>query len=132
MKLKQVGWLNMNNKGQVLIFFVLIIPILMLGSTYIIDNVYIAYHTNKLNEINNLVIKDASINKLSTDEIKEYINKNDEDVEVEFIMISSDKLEINLSKEIKSFFGIVIGKETYTIKSKKTMDIIREDVPIYQ
>ena len=122
----------MNNKGQVLIFFVLIIPILMLGSTYIIDNVYIAYHTNKLNEINNLVIKDASINKLSTDEIKEYINKNDEDVEVEFIMISSDKLEINLSKEIKSFFGIVIGKETYTIKSKKTMDIIREDVPIYQ
>jgi len=132
MKLQQVGWLNMNNKGQVLVLFVLIIPILMLGAAYIIDNIYIAYHTNKLNEINNLVIKDASINKLSTDEIEEYVKKNDKDIEVEFIMVTSDKLKINLSKQIKSFFGIVIGRDTYTLKSSKTIDIIQDDVPIYQ
>jgi len=112
--------------------FVLIIPILMLGAAYIIDNIYIAYHTNKLNEINNLVIKDASINKLSTDEIEEYVKKNDKDIEVEFIMVTSDKLKINLSKQIKSFFGIVIGRDTYTLKSSKTIDIIQDDVPIYQ
>jgi len=122
----------MNNKGQVLVLFVLIIPILMLGAAYIIDNIYIAYHTNKLNEINNLVIKDASINKLSTDEIEEYVKKNDKDIEVEFIMVTSDKLKINLSKQIKSFFGIVIGRDTYTLKSSKTIDIIQDDVPIYQ
>lgn len=122
----------MNNKGQVLIFFVLIIPILLLGAAYIVDNTYIAYHINKLNGINSLVIKDASINNLTVDEIEEYIKKNDQDIKVESVMITNDKIEINLSKEIKSLFGIIIGKDTYTLKSSKTLDIFNENVPIYQ
>jgi len=130
MRLKLVGWLNMNNKGQVLIVFLLIIPVLMLGAVYIIDNIYIAYNTNKLNEINSLVINDAVINDLSAEEIREYIKKNDKDIEVEFILISTDKIEIRLSKKIKSLFGIVVGKKDYTITSNKTMKII--DKPVYQ
>ena len=122
----------MNNKGQVLIFFVLIIPILLLGAVYIIDNIYISYNTNKLNQINSLVIKDASIQKLTVDEIKEYINKNDENIEVEFISIDSSKIEIKLNKTIKSLFGSIFGNNVYTLTSSKSIDIMGEDIPIYQ
>ena len=67
---------------------------------------------------------------MSTSEIREYIKKNDEGIEIEFILISTDKVEIKLSKKIKSLFGIVVGKKSYTIKSNKTMKIM--DKPIYQ
>lgn len=122
----------MNNKGQVLIFFVLIIPVLLLGAVYIVDNIYISYNTNKLNQINSLVIKDASIRKLTPTEIKEYLKKNDESIEIDFILIDSNKIEIKLNKPIKSLFGSIFGNNSYTLTSSKTMDIMDEDVPIYQ
>lgn len=122
----------MNNKGQVLIFFVLIIPLLMLGAAYIVDNVYISYHTNKLNQINSLVIKDASINSFTVSEIEDYVKKNDQDIEVELISIDDSKIEIRLNKTIKSFFGNIIGKNSYTLTSFRTIDITNEDLPLYQ
>lgn len=123
----------MNNRGQVLIFFVLIIPLLILGAAYIVDNIYISYNTNKLNGINNLVIKDASINNMSEGEIREYIKKNDKDIKIEKIIMSNDKLQIKISKEIKSLFGRIIGKNTYNLTSSKEIDIkTNEDIPIYQ
>lgn len=122
----------MNNKGQVLILFVLIIPILLLGVTYIIDNIYISYHTNKLNGINSLVIKDAEINELDSEKIEKYIKKNDNDIEIELIKINENKIEIKLSKRIKSIFGIIIGKDSYTIKSSKTKVISNDNIPDYQ
>ena len=121
----------MNNKGQVLILFVLIIPILLLGAVYIIDNTYLAYNKNKLNQINDLVIKDAAIRNMGVDEIKDYINKNDKDIEVEFILVSAEEVQINLKKEVSSYFGNVTGRNNYTITSKRTFKI-NNDNPIYQ
>lgn len=121
----------MNNKGQVLILFILIIPVLLLGAAYIIDNVYISYHTNKLNGINSLVINDVITNKLDSNEIKEYIKKNDKDINIETIEINENKIKIKLSKRIKSIFGIIIGNENYDITSSKTMDIPK-NTPVYQ
>lgn len=115
----------MNNKGQVLVLFVLIIPVLILGMAYIIDNVYILYHTNKLNNINSLVIKDASINNLSREEIIEYVKKNDENIEI-IVDISDNKIAITLEKKLKSIFGGIIGKNSYNLKSTKTMPIVDE------
>lgn len=122
----------MNNKGQVLIFFILIIPLLLIGVAYITDNIYIAYHTNQLNQINSLVIKDTEIQNLNTETVEEYIKKNDSTIEVEFVFVSSEKIEIILKKEIKSLFGSIIGKKSYTLTSKKSVDITNKDLPLYQ
>lgn len=122
----------MNNKGQVLVLFVLIIPLLLLGAAYIIDNTYISYNTNKLNQINSLVIKDAAINKMTVEEIKEYIAKNDKDIEIDLVLVDSNKIEINLKKNINSLFGNIIGKSSYTLTSKKSLNITLEDGPLYQ
>lgn len=122
----------MNNKGQVLIFFVLIIPLVVIGIAYIVDNCYIAYHTNQLNQINSLVIKDTEIQNLNADTVEEYIKKNDETIKVEFILVSSQRVEITLKKDIKSLFGSVIGKKNYTLTSKKSVDITNKDLSLGQ
>ena len=122
----------MNNKGQALIFFVLILPLLLLLAAYIVDNTYIAYNTNKLNQINKLIVKDAVINKMTKEEIKEYEEKNDKDIKIDFMFVSSDKVELTLKKEIKSLFGSIIGKDHYTLTSKESFDYTNDDFPPYQ
>ncbi len=122
----------MNNKGQALIFFVLILPLLLLLAAYIVDNTYIAYNTNKLNQINKLIVKDAVINKMTKEEIKEYVEKNDKDIKIDFMFVSSDKVELTLKKEIKSLFGSIIGKDHYTLTSKESFDYTNDDFPPYQ
>ncbi len=122
----------MNNKGQALIFFVLILPLLLLLAAYIVDNTYIAYNTNKLNQINKLIVKDAVINKMTKEEIKEYVEKNDKDIKIDFMFVSSEKVELTLKKEIKSLFGSIIGKDHYTLTSKESFDYTNDDFPPYQ
>ena len=122
----------MNNKGQALIFFVLILPLLLLLASYIVDNTYIAYNTNKLNQINKLIVKDAVINKMTKEEIKEYVEKNDKDIKIDFMFVSSGKVELTLKKEIKSLFGSIIGKDHYTLTSKESFDYTNDDFPPYQ
>ena len=68
----------MNNKGQVLIVFVLLMPLLIVLGAYIVDSSYIAYHVNKLNGINSLAINEAKNNDLDIFEVKDYVTKNDE------------------------------------------------------
>ena len=114
----------MNNKGQVLVLFILIIPVLMLGAAYIVDNIYISYHTNRLNNINSLVIKDTTINKLTEEDIVEYVNKNDADINVEVIYVDSNKIKITLTKRIKSIFGGIIGKSYYDLNSTKSLNLV--------
>lgn len=132
MRLKLLGWLSMNNKGQVLIIFILLIPILLLGAAYVVDNIYISYHTNKLNGINSMISSDISTNNIDIIEISDYVKKNDKNISVEVIVISDTEVKINLSKKINSLFGAIIGKNFYTLSSSKTAKIIKKDAPIYQ
>ncbi len=122
----------MNKKGQVLILFVLIIPVLVLLSAYIVDNVYIAYNRNRLNQINKLVIEDASKGNLEIDDISEYVNKNDEDIDVKFVYLGDDEVEIILKKDIKSLFGRIIGQDSYSLTSDKKLKMKTNDGPLYQ
>lgn len=113
----------MNNKGQVLVVFILIIPLLLLLGAYIVDTSYISYHTNKLNGINSLIINDAKEKNLTITEIEEYVSINDKDIEIEVLEVTSTKIEISLKKEIKSLFGNIIGKKSYILTSVKTINI---------
>jgi len=113
----------MNSKGQVLVLFVLIIPILILGAAYIVDNVYISYHTNRLNNINSLVIKDAVMKELDEEQIVEYVNQNDENINTE-IRYYNFNLKITLTKRIKSIFGRIVGKNYYDLTSIKSLSVV--------
>ncbi len=122
----------MNNKGQVLVIFILIIPLLLVALAYVVDNTYIAYHMNKLNQLNYLVLNDASKMELTNAEISDYVHKNDSEVRVDEISITSNKIEIILKKEIKSIFGNIIGIKNYELVSKKNITVEVSNEPLYQ
>ena len=47
----------MNNKGQVLVLFIIILPILLLGCACLVDSSYMLYQKNRLDNINYDVMK---------------------------------------------------------------------------
>lgn len=90
----------MNNKGQVLVIFVILIPIIILLFTLVIDigNMYI----EKRNINNNLKYAIEYSNKNNTN-IEEILNKNLDNIEINYY----DE-EIKVSKK---YNGIFIKKD---------------------
>ena len=109
----------MNNKGQTLIIFVILVPIIITMMALVVD----------VGMLENKVLKTKNIVDVA---IKEYFNK-EEDVTVisktlEENDISTDKLIIkrtdnevvvNLEYEMISLFGKIVGLQKYDVKVKR-------------
>ncbi len=108
----------MNNKGQTLVIFVLLLPVFLVLFAYIVDTSILFYEKNKLDDINKMVI-DYKMHHIEENEakIKKYILRNDEKIKIEKIIMDDKKVEIYLSKKVKSLFGRIIGFHHYDIKS---------------
>ncbi|MDD6879531.1 MAG: hypothetical protein PUD59_04825 [bacterium] len=93
-----------NNRAQVLVIFIIFLPIMILFITYIFDSIRIVYEKDKLNDI-------VEISKeYDTNKICDLILKNDIEISCN---INSNKL--NVKKRIKSLFGKIIGRDYYDI-----------------
>ena len=108
----------MNNKGQTLVIFVILIPLFVLILALVIDTSIMFYHKNRLNSINKTVVN-YSMNHIEAnrDKILQYIKKNDEDIKVEVLDMNEKTITLKLSKEIHSLFGNVVKIKSYTIRS---------------
>ena len=100
----------LNNKGQSLVIFVIVLPILLLFISYVFDVITINYEKNRLNNIA-VQIKD-NVNTLTDDEIVILVNKNDKKIDVDI-----KENEIKLSKKIKGVFNKITKQEYYNINS---------------
>ena len=108
----------MNNKGQTLVIFVLLLPLFILLFACVIDASILFYEEHKLNNINQMVIEYKMYHiEANEEKVEEYIKKNDQDVHIEKITMDDEKVEIFLSKEVKSLFGQIIGLKHYDIQS---------------
>lgn len=106
-----------NNHGQVLVVFVILLPLLFLFCAYIVDVSYVSYHKNRLENIN-ILVTDYVLNNsnIGADEIGRLVRQNDKEVMITKLNLE-DNIEIELEKEVKSIFGRLIGKNTYIIKT---------------
>ena len=100
----------LNNKGQSLVIFVIVLPILLLFISYVFDVITINYERNRLNNIA-VQIKD-NVNTLTDDEIVILVNKNDKKIDVDI-----KENEIKLSKKTKGVFNKITKQEYYNINS---------------
>lgn len=108
----------MNNKGQTLIIFVILVPIIITMMALVVD----------VGMLENKVLKTKNIVDVA---IKEYFNKEDVTViskTLEENDISTDKLVIkrtdnevgvNVEYEISSLFGKIVGLQKYDVKVKR-------------
>ena len=104
----------LNNKGQSLVIFVLVLPILVLFVGYSFDVLNTNYEKNKMENLSSMV-EDSIDDGITDDEIRRLISKNDKSITI-LISRKDDTVKVELSKRIKSIFGKIIGKEYYDIK----------------
>ena len=109
--------MKLNNKGQVLVMFVLLIPIFLLVLVFIVDISNLFIKKSELNNINYLVIDTILDKKINDLEIKDLILKNDKDIIINYININNDAVEISLEKEYNGIFSHLVGKKIYNIQS---------------
>ena len=110
----------MNRKGQALVAFVLLLPIMFMLIGLIIDCGYL--YIEKRNVDNN--IKDAleyGLKHIEEDnienKIKKQLNLNIEEIEILNISINNKIIEVELEKSKKSIFTLVFSKYKYEISS---------------
>ena len=98
----------MNNKGQTLVIFVLILPIIILGIGFIFIYTYSNYEKNNQKNIINILCKQYKKDN-NIDEIIKLGNANDKTQEIKIKRID-DSIKITLTK--KTIFNIKIKTDT--------------------
>lgn len=106
----------MNNKGQTLVLFVLILPIIIFIMLLVIDVSNMFITKQELNNINKIVLNyglDIIEEENIDSKLEELINKNIS-VNEHTIRIDNGIIEIEIKKNIQ---GIVTKKKIYEVKS---------------
>ena len=126
----------MNNKGQSLISFVLIIPIILLILFMVYDIGNMVLLKEKLDNINYLVI-DYGLDKINDDDLQtklnEMLSKNNTDNYNTAISISEGKIDILLEGRIENKLSLINKFKVFSVKShyvgyiEEDKKIIRKD-----
>lgn len=106
----------MNNKGQTLVLFVLILPIIVFIMLLVIDVSNMFITKQELNNINKIVLNyglDIIEEENIDSKLEELINKNIS-VNEHTIRIDNGIIEVEIKKNIQ---GIVTKKKIYEVKS---------------
>lgn len=126
---------RLNSKGQSLAIFVIFVPVFIMIGTLVVDVSFARYNVRKLDNINKLVINYAleHIESDPYDTMVDLIYKNDSEVDDYEIKINLEekKINVNISKSTKGFFGSIVGKEIYKEKSS-FIGYIKDDKKIIE
>lgn len=101
----------MNNKGQSLVIFIVIIPVIFIVFSFLSDYAYLVYSQNKYENISKDIIRST----LEEDKIRDLYQKNGYEVNNFKYKIDNDKIYIQNSYEIKSIFGKIINLKYYNV-----------------
>lgn len=108
----------MNNKGQTLVVFVVLLPFICLVMGFIIDKCYLLYSEKELEHIASIVCEYALDESKTENQIKKLALENDKDIENIRVTREENRVKVILSKNQKSMFSKLLGKESYKIKVK--------------
>ena len=110
----------MNNKGQSLVLFVIMIPILFMIIFMVYEVGRMALLKHELNDIGYLAI-DCGLDKIdeedNVDNIRELINKNKNDIDSVEVKVEDKKIYITLEDSIKTKISLVRNSQTFRVKT---------------
>ena len=94
--------LKLNNRGQSLVMFIILLPILLLIFTLVYDVGNAIYEKDKISNINYMVVEYAldNIDDVNEDDLKTLILKNDDNIDDVSIVIINNGVDISLKKDI--------------------------------
>lgn len=120
--------LKINNKGQSLVMFVLIIPIFLLILTLVYDVGNAIYEKDRLSNTNYLAIE-YGLNNIDTateNDLKDLIEQNTSNVKKIYVTIEDNQIEIKIEKDVKSIIGKIFNFNLVEIKSYYKGKIIND------
>lgn len=102
---------NLNNKGQSLVMFILIIPIFLLIIAMVYDIGNALYEKEALNNINQMVLDYGldNLEKIDENDLMELIIKNDNNLKNVSITINKQVVTVTTQKKVKGIFGNILG-----------------------
>ena len=121
---------KLNNKGQSLVLFVILIPVLVILFFFIFDFSIVMSNKIKLNYISKTSITYALVDKLDRNTIIKYIKSNDSDIDIEVFDIN-DEVNLKLNMTINSNFGKIVGFSEYKI-STNYIGYLKDDIVIIE
>lgn len=102
---------RLNNKGQSLVMFIIVIPIVLLVLTLVYDVGSAIYEKNRLSNVSYMVIDYGLDNILSIDEneLIDLVMKNTDNLSYISVSIENNVIDVELSKDIKGVIGGLFG-----------------------
>ena len=99
--------LKINNKGQSLVMFILIIPIFLLILTLVYDVGNAIYEKDRLSNTNYLTIEYGlnNIDTVTENDLKNLIEQNTSNLKYIYVTIEENQIEIKMEKDAKSIIG---------------------------
>ena len=123
---------KLNNKGQSLVMFIIIIPIFLLIVTLVYDVGTAIYEKNRMANTNYMVIDYGldNINIVSEGELTNLIQRNIDDLSYVSVLIQDNEIEIALSKNVRGIVGKMFGFDLITANSQYNGTIINGEKKI--
>ena len=119
---------KLNEKGQSLALFIILIPLIIMFSSFVIDTGYMKYNKSKLDDINKIAVNYSLDNMdiIEEEKINYLIKKNDDEIDEIQISINTDEksVSITIEKSFKGIFGYFLDKDVYDAKSSYKGTII--------
>jgi len=110
---------RLNNHGQTLVMFAILIPVILMLMALVIDVAYLSSKKSELESTTKSIIKnlydnkdDANINEM----VIELYKKNDIDIKNLEVNIENNNFKIKNEYKIDSIFGKIIGLRKYEMK----------------
>ncbi|HIQ94887.1 TPA: Tad domain-containing protein [Candidatus Ventrenecus stercoripullorum] len=105
----------MNNKGQTLIIFVILIPILILVAALVVDTGLMTFEKERYRGIIENGIEEY-FDTGNVEETEKIFSLNDIPKEEYTIIVQENQIEVSLNTSIEAIFGKIINIEEYEIK----------------
>ena len=123
----------MNNKGQTLIAFVIILPIFILFLAFIVDTGLILKEKSKLNWSTKSIIQSLYQKRFEShfqEQTIDLFKKNEIPTENLNLEVKNDTITVTNDYEIESIFGKIIGIKQYKVHLNITFQIEKDKLTI--
>lgn len=111
---------RLNNKGQTLVLFVMLLPIMLLVMVLVFDIGKSIVEKQKLDNISFMIVS-YGIEHSKDDNIegtlKELVTLNYKDATDVEILVKDDYVSVSLSGKVKGVFGNLVGKSNFKVRS---------------
>ena len=111
----------MNRKGQVLVMFIILLPIFFIIMTLLIDIGNLILTNNEINDVSYMVLEHC-LDHLDEEDIidtsKELLKLNNKELNIESFKIENNKVYLNVSYQVKGIISNIFNIKLFDINNK--------------